>query len=56
VLLRGKREYIFVDIFNHIDIDLMSVRPGAVNITLNGNRAAYTDVLKDGDIVEVLVT
>lgn len=57
VSLRGKRDYIFIDIFNHVDIDLAVVRPGCtVSLTLNGNRAGYTDALKDGDVVEISVT
>jgi len=54
VLLRGKRDYIFIDIFNHVEIDLTAIRPGcAVNLLLNGNRAGYTDTVKNGDIVEI---
>jgi hypothetical protein len=54
VALRGKSNYLFVDIFNHIDIDFAEIRSGTkVNLLLNGNRAGYTDPLNDGDVVEI---
>lgn len=50
--LAGDRQHIFVDIFNHIDFD-RSVPKGTLILKLNGAVARYTDVLKDGDSIEI---
>ncbi|GFZ31796.1 cell division protein FtsA [Clostridium zeae] len=50
--LKGKREYVFVDIFNYIEFDLTVVK-GRLNLLLNGENAAYTDKLNEGDKIEV---
>lgn len=52
VILRGKEEYIFVDIFNFIDFDLKSAN-GTINIKLNEENAKYTDKIKNQDIIKV---
>ncbi|NEZ46393.1 cell division protein FtsA [Clostridium niameyense] len=52
VELKGKKEYIFVDIFNYIEFDLSLVR-GNLLLLLNGKPAGYYDRLKQGDIVEI---
>ncbi|MFZ5634787.1 MAG: cell division protein FtsA [Bacillota bacterium] len=54
VVLDHKSDYIFVDIFKNIDIDL--TRPasgGTVKLKLNGRNARYTDPINDGDVIEV---
>ncbi|SET32783.1 cell division protein FtsA [Natronincola peptidivorans] len=48
----GKKDLIFVDIFNYIDFDRTRVQ-GRLVIKHNGNTANYTDALKDGDEVWV---
>lgn len=50
--LKGKKEYVFVDIFNYIEFDLTVVK-GRLNLLLNGEGAAYTDKLNEGDKIEV---
>lgn len=50
--LKGKKEYVFVDIFNYIEFDLTAVK-GRLNLLLNGASAAYTDKLNEGDKIEV---
>lgn len=53
VSLGGNREqYIFVDIFNYIDFDL-SKPQGTVVLKLNGQPAAFTDTIKQGDVIEI---
>ncbi len=52
IVLKGKNEYIFVDIFNHIEFDLSSSK-GNLYLRLNGNSAGYYDKLSDGDIIEI---
>ena len=53
VYLKNKESYIFVDIFNFIDFDLTKMYGTEVVLKLNGKEAAYTDVLKEGDEIEV---
>lgn len=52
VVLKGKKDYIFVDIFNHIEFDLTKVK-GRLYLHLNGNNASYYDALSEGDIIEI---
>lgn len=52
VKLEGNRQHIFVDIFKYIDFD-HSVCKGTLVLRLNGEAAGYTDVLKDGDDIEI---
>lgn len=47
-----KAEMVFVDIFSHIEFDLTKPQ-GILVLKLNQERAKYTDVLKDGDVVEI---
>lgn len=51
-ILIGKSEYLIVDIFDYIEFDL-TVAKGIINLNLNGNKAAYTAKIKDGDVIEV---
>lgn len=48
----GEKPPIFVDVFKYIDFDLTKSR-GTLNLKLNGNRANYTDILVDGDIITI---
>ena len=50
--VKSKKDLIFVDIFEYIDFDLKTPK-GILDLRLNGNRAKYTDYLKDGDIIEI---
>ncbi|HOL84330.1 cell division protein FtsA [Thermoclostridium caenicola] len=43
---------IFVDVFNHIDLDL-SRQKGTIVLKLNGRDAGYTDVIREGDVIEI---
>lgn len=52
VILNGKKEYIFVDIFNFIDFDLKSIN-GQINLKLNEENAGYTDKINNGDVIKV---
>ena len=44
--------YIFASIFDYIDFDL-SKPQGTVQLIRNGEPAALTDILQDGDILEI---
>jgi len=50
--LEGNKQNIFVDIFNHFTFDL-SESKGVLILKLNGAPAKYTDILKDGDSIEI---
>ncbi|HHV98091.1 MAG TPA: cell division protein FtsA [Clostridiaceae bacterium] len=52
ILLGNKEQYIFVDIFNYIDFDLTKPK-GNIVLKLNGRQAAFTDIIKNGDIIEI---
>jgi sulfur carrier protein ThiS len=44
--------YMFVDIFNHIDFDLTTPK-GVIMLKLNGKEANFTDVIKSGDVIDI---
>lgn len=44
--------FIFVDVFNYLDFDRTKSK-GSLVLKLNGQRANYTDVIRDGDQIEV---
>ncbi len=47
------RKMVFVDVFEYINFDIS--RPqGILVLTLNGHKANYTDLLKNGDVVEIM--
>jgi len=46
------KQMVFVDIFNHIDFDISEAK-GILMLKLNGERARYTDVLKNGDVIDI---
>ncbi len=52
ILKGNKPQYIFIDVFNHIDFDLSSGKGNAV-FKLNGEKAAFTDEIKSGDVIEI---
>ena len=52
VLTTNKSQCLFVDVFNNIDIDINSIN-GINAMLLNGNKAKFTDVIKDGDNIEL---
>ena len=49
VTLTGRKEYIFVDIFDYYEFDLKAGNGRSVITQLNGEDAAYVAVLKNGD-------
>ncbi|WP_125153842.1 cell division protein FtsA [Clostridium rectalis] len=51
IVLKGKKSYVFVDIFNYIHFDLTKVH-GNLILKLNGKKASYNDKLKEGDKIE----
>lgn len=53
VTLRGKTDYIFVDVFDRIDFDLSKPRGTGIVTRLNGRDAQYMEPLSDGDKIEI---
>ncbi len=54
VVLSGKKEYIYVDVFDRIDFDLSKPKGKTVITKLNGIRtASYAEKLRQGDILEI---
>ncbi|MGN0376275.1 MAG: cell division FtsA domain-containing protein [Suilimivivens sp.] len=53
VTLEGKKEYIFVDVFDRIDFDLSRPRGKGIVTSLNGRPAQYMEPIHDGDIIEI---
>ena len=53
VLLEGKSEYIFVDIFDFYAFDLNAGNGREIITKLNGENAQFTAVLKEGDRIEL---
>lgn len=53
VTLKGKKSYVFVDIFDYIDFDLSKPQGKGIITTINGRNAGYTEELSEGDIIEV---
>ncbi len=47
-----KNEMVFVDIFDHIVFDLTKPQ-GILVLKLNGSRANYTDILNEGDAIDI---
>jgi cell division ATPase FtsA len=48
----NKTNFMFVDIFNHIDFDLSNPQ-GNIVLKLNGNKAAFTDIVRTGDEIDI---
>lgn len=53
VVMTGKKEYIFVDVFNVIDFDIHASAGRPVVTKLNGERCGYTAALHENDVVDV---
>lgn len=53
IVMSGKKEYIFVDVFDYIDFDLS--KPGGRNIVtlVNGQPAQYMEKINEGDIIDI---
>ena len=51
--LKGKPEYVFVDVFDYIDFDLSRPQGSGIVTTLNKQPAQYMETLKHGDVIEI---
>ena len=48
---QSKDKLMFLDIFNHIEVDLLKIK-GINSMKLNGRNANYTDLIENNDIIE----
>ena len=61
VMVNGKRvdlpfreePYIFVDLFRYMDFDVERTR-GRIQLAINGKKAGYTDIIREGDSIEIM--
>ena len=53
VKLTGKKSYVFVDVFDHIEFDLTKPHGKMVITKKNGMRAEYSERIKDGDRLDI---
>jgi cell division protein FtsA len=53
VLLSGKSDYVFVDVFEYFDFDLNGARGRHIITKLNGRVAQFMEPLAEGDVIDV---
>ncbi len=53
VTLSGRKDYIFVDVFDHIDFDRSTPHGKSVAAVLNGEKAVYSQPIGNGDVLEI---
>ncbi len=53
VVLSGRTNYIFVDVFDFIDFDLSQSNGRYIATRLNGNPAQYAQEINDGDVIDI---
>lgn len=53
VVMHGKAEYVFIDVFDYIDFDLSDSRGRAIITKVNDKNAFYTQTLQEGDEVVI---
>lgn len=53
IVMKGKKNYTFVDIFDYINFDTSKMRGSGIATIVNGKDAQYTQELFNGDKIEV---
>ena len=53
IKLSGKKEYVFVDVFEYIDFDLSKPQGSGIVTHLNGREAEYMESIRSGDVIEI---
>ncbi len=53
VVMRGKSEYIYVDVFDYIQFDLRESGGRNIVTLLNGRSAQYMETIKEGDVIDI---
>ena len=53
VRLSGKKEYVFVDVFEFIDFDLSKPQGSGIVTRLDGREAQYMEKIHGGSVIEI---
>lgn len=53
IVMHGKTEYVFIDVFDYIDFDLSDSRGRAIITKVNDKNAFYTQTLEEGDEIVI---
>ena len=53
IVMHGKPEYVFIDVFDYIDFDLSDSRGRAIVTKVNDKNAFYTQTLDEGDEIVI---
>lgn len=53
ITMSGKKDYIYVDVFDYIEFNLNDSRGRSIVTHLNGENAEYTAALKNGDVIDI---
>ena len=53
IKLTGKKNYVFVDVFEYIDFDLSKPQGSGIVTNLNGREAQYMESIRSGDTIEI---
>ncbi|MBQ2803549.1 MAG: cell division protein FtsA [Lachnospiraceae bacterium] len=53
ITLTGKKNYVYVDVFDYINFDLSKSAGRSIVTNLNGGPAGYMEPLKEGDVIEI---
>ncbi|MCH5259133.1 MAG: rod shape-determining protein [Lachnospiraceae bacterium] len=51
--LSGKKEFVFVDVFEYIDFDLSKPQGSGIVTMLNGRDAQYMEKIHNGDVIDI---
>lgn len=53
VHMTGKKEYVYVDVFQYIDFDLSKPKGSGIVTHLNGRDAQYLETIHNGDVINI---
>ena len=53
IVMRGKKEYVYVDVFDYIEFDLKNPAGSSIITNLNGQPAEYLREITDGDVIDI---
>lgn len=53
VVMHGKSEYIFVDVFDFVDFDRTTVGGSSLVTNVNGHKADFLQKISEGDVVDI---
>lgn len=53
IFMSGKKEYVFVDVFQYIEFDLSKPQGSGIVTKLNGRDAQYMETIHSGDVIDI---